>query len=90
MTFQESLIRRVAFLGAFAVIPILAAAQTPSPALLVVHQGENTTSIVDPSTRKVVGRVPTVDHGHSVAVSGDRRLAFVVNFSEGGRPGNSI
>jgi DNA-binding beta-propeller fold protein YncE len=90
MTSEKMFVRRVILLGAFAVIPIVAAAQTPSPALLVVHQGENTLSIVDPSTGKVVGRVPTVDHGHSVAVSGDRKMAFVVNFSEGGRPGNSI
>ena len=66
------------------------ARKLPRPALLVVHQGENTLSIVDPSTRKVMGRVPTADHGHSVAVSGDGKMAFVVNFSEGGRPGNSI
>ena len=47
-------------------------------------------AIVDPSTRKVMGRVPTVDHGHSVAVSGDSKMAYVVNFAQGGRPGNSI
>jgi len=90
MTFKKPLIWRLVLLGVFAVVTTRAAAQTPSPALLVVHQGENTMSIVDPSTRKVMGRVPTVDHGHSVAVSGDGKMAFVVNFSEGGRPGNSI
>ena len=37
-----------------------------------------------------MGRVPTADHGHSVAVSGDGKMAYVVNFSEGGRPDNSI
>jgi DNA-binding beta-propeller fold protein YncE len=90
MTLAKTLLRRVVLLGAFTVIPIPGAAQTPSPALLVVHQGENTMSIVDPSTRQVMGRVPTVDHGHSVVVSADRKLAFVVNFAQGSRPGNSI
>jgi YVTN family beta-propeller protein len=90
MTSEKMWVRRVSVLGAFAVFAAAAVAQTPSPALLVVHQGENTLSIVDPSTRKVMGRVPTVDHGHSVAGSGDGKLAYVVNFSEGGRPGNSI
>ena len=90
MTLEKMWLRRVVLLGAFAVIPIPATAQTPSPALLVVHQGENTMSIVDPSTRRVMGRVPTADHGHSVAVSGDRKLAFVVNFAQGSRPGNTI
>ena len=83
---------RVVFLGAFAALVSVAAAaaQTPSPALLVVHQGEKTLSIVDPKTGKVMGRVPTVDQGHSVTVSGDGKMAYVVNFSEGGRAGNSI
>jgi DNA-binding beta-propeller fold protein YncE len=90
MTRGKTSIRRAVLLGVFAVIPIPGAAQTPSPALLVVHQGENTMSIVDPSTRRVMGRVPTVDHGHSVAVSGDRKLAFLVNFAQGDHPGNTI
>ena len=90
MTSERMLFRRAVVLGAFSVLPAAGAAQTPSPALLVVHQGENTLSIVDPKTGKVTGRVPTVDHGHSVAVSGDGKTAFVVNFAEGGRPGNSI
>ena len=90
MTSEKTFVRRAVLLVAFAVIPAGGPAQTPSPALLVVHQGENTLSIVDPSTRKVMGRVPTVDHGHSVAVSGDGKTAYVVNFSEGGRPGNSV
>ena len=71
MISATTVIRRVILLGAFAVIATLAAAQAPSPALLVVHQGENTLSIVDPKTGKVTGRVPTVNHGHSVTVSGD-------------------
>ena len=89
MISAKSLVRLVA-LGGVVAIPALGIAQTPSPALLVVHQGENTLSIVEPSSGKVMGRVPTVDHGHSVAVSSDRRTAFVVNFAEGGRPGNTI
>jgi YVTN family beta-propeller protein len=88
MTSEKMFVRRALLLAAFASFPVAGAAQTP--ALLVVHQGENTLSIVDPSTRKVTGRVPTVDHGHSVAVSGDGKTAYVVNFAEGGRPGNSI
>lgn len=87
---QRALVGWGTVLGAFATIPTVAAAQTPSPALLVVHQGEKTLSIVDPQSRKVVGRVPTLDDGHSVAVSPDRRIAFVVNFAVDGRPGNSI
>ena len=57
MISATTVIRRVILVGAFAVVATFAAAQTPSPALLVVHQGENTLSIVDPKTGKVTGRV---------------------------------
>ena len=90
MTVTKALIGRVVLLGALAALASVAAAQTPSPALLVVHQGEKTLSIVDPNTGKVMGRVPTVDQGHSVTVSSDGKMAYVVNFSEGGRAGNTI
>jgi YVTN family beta-propeller protein len=90
MTLTKTLIGRVMLVWAFAALASVVAAAAQTPALLVVHQGEKTMSIVDPQTRKIVGRVPTVDQGHSVAVSGDGKMAFVVNFSEGGRPGNSI
>lgn len=90
MIAATTLIRRVILLGAFAVIATVGTAQTPSPALLVVHQGENTLSIIDPKTGKVTGRVPTVNHGHSVTVSGDGKTAYVVNFGEGSSAGNSI
>ena len=90
MTLTKTSIGRMVLLGAFAALASVAAAQAQSPALLVVHQGENTLSIVDPKTGKVMGRVPTVDHGHSVTASGDGKMAYVVNFSKGGRAGNSI
>lgn len=80
MTSENTLIRRVVLLGAFAVVPTLTAAQTPSPALLVVNKGDNSMAIVDPQTRKVVGKVPTVGRPHEVAVSPDGKLAFLANF----------
>ena len=35
------------------------AQETPSPALLVLHKGENAMAIVDPESGKIAGHVPT-------------------------------
>jgi YVTN family beta-propeller protein len=88
MTLEKTLIRRVfllaAFaLGTFAFITRQAAAQTPSPALLVVNRGtgNHSLAIVDPMTNKVVAKVPISGGGfpHEVAVSDDGKFAYVTN-----------
>src|SRR5262245_16854082 len=90
MTLEMSLIRRVILLGAFAlgtfaVVANLAAAPTPSPALLITLVGDHALAIADPLTGKVVGSVPIVGGGypHEVAVSDDGKLAFVSNTNYG-------
>jgi YVTN family beta-propeller protein len=65
-----------------------AAAQAPSPALLVLNK-EGLLAIIDPASRKVVGSIRTGDSPHEVAVSSDGRLAFAANYG-GSTPGNSI
>jgi YVTN family beta-propeller protein len=67
----------------------LAAADTPSPALLVLNK-EGTLAIVDPSSRQVVGRVKTGDSPHEAAASTDGKLAFVSNYGTAQAPGNSL
>ncbi len=65
------------------------AAETPSTALLVLNKEEAVLAIVDPVAGKVVGRVPTGEGPHEMAVSPDGKFAFVGNY--GGRtPGSSI
>ena len=80
-----TLIRRLVLLSVFAVITSLAAAKTPSSALLVVSRsaGEHALQIADPLTMKVVGSMPIGGGGfpHEVAVSNDGKLAFVTNNS---------
>ena len=64
---------------------------TPSPALLVLHKGENAMAIVDPSSGKVAGRVPTGQDPHELAVSDDGKLAFSSNYAgPGPRGGNTL
>jgi YVTN family beta-propeller protein len=66
-----------------------AAAQTPSGALIVLNKEEAALVIIDPSTKKVVGRVPTGEGPHEVAVSSDGKLAFVANYGAQ-TPGQTI
>ena len=65
------------------------AEDTPSPALLVLHKGENAMAIIDPNTGAVLGRAPTGQDPHELAVSEDGTLAFASNYA-GGKGGNSL
>ena len=67
------------------------AQDTPSPALLVLHKGENAMAIVDPESGKIAGHVPTGQDPHELAVSSDGKLAFASNYSGSSEHGgNSI
>jgi YVTN family beta-propeller protein len=71
--------------------PLASGQELPSPALLVLHKGENAMAIVDPSTGKVLGRVPTGQDPHELAVSPDGKLAFATNYTGSiARGSNSI
>ncbi len=67
------------------------AEDTPSPALLVLHKGENAMAIVDPESGKIAGHVPTGQDPHELAVSSDGKLAFASNYSgSSAQGGNSL
>ncbi len=57
-----------------------AAAQVPSPALLVLNKDDNSLAIIDPATNKIVGTAPTGDAPHEVTASSDGRFAYVSNY----------
>jgi len=63
----------------------LQAAETPSPALLVLNKEEATLAIVNPESFKIVAKIPTGNSPHEVAASADGRWAFVSNYGSGGR-----
>lgn len=67
----------------------LAAAERPSPLLLVLNKEDAALVMVDPATNKIVGRVPTGESPHELAVSGDGKLAFAANYGSK-TPGNTI
>ena len=54
-------------------LAVARAGDTPAPALLVLHKGENAMAIIDPNTGAVLGRAPTGQDPHELAVSEDGR-----------------
>jgi DNA-binding beta-propeller fold protein YncE len=72
-----------------AVAATVAAAEKPSPALLILNKEVATLSIADPATLKIVGHAPTGEGPHEVAASSDGQLAFVGNYG-GKDPGSSL
>ena len=65
----------------------LAAAQSssaPAGTLLVLSKGDLTLSVVDPSTLKVLGKVPSGPDPHEVIASSDGRMAYIANYNGGG------
>lgn len=65
---------------AFLSIATAARAQTPSPALLVLEKADNTLAIVDPSSLKIVGRIPAGPDPHEIEASPDGKLAYISNY----------
>jgi YVTN family beta-propeller protein len=59
-----------------------AMAQTPAAALLVLNKGDNALAIVDPTTGKAAGHVPTGVGPHEIVASSDGKFAFVTNYGE--------
>jgi YVTN family beta-propeller protein len=56
------------------------AAQTPSPALLVLEKADSSLAIVDPGALKIVARVPAGPDPHEIVASPDGKLAYISNY----------
>jgi len=79
-----------AFPALFLAVSSAQPAQTAQKALLVLNKSDSTLAIIDPSTLRVVGRVPTGEAPHEVIASADGRFAFVSNYGTGPTPGNTL
>lgn len=87
--------RRLCLLAAAAAAAALAPSGGPlaaqsAPRLLVVNKAEATVSVVDLARGEEIGRVPTGNAPHEVAVSPDGRTAVVTNYGTGQAPGNTL
>jgi YVTN family beta-propeller protein len=67
----------------------VSAAQTPSPALLVLDKEDSTLSIIDPASLKTLAVIPTGQAPHELTVSSDGKLAFVANYGAA-TPGDTL
>ncbi len=72
-----------------AAFPSIYYAQTAKPVLAALNKAENTLTLIDPISMKVMAKVPTGDGPHEVALSADGKTAFVANYGAQ-TPGNSI
>jgi YVTN family beta-propeller protein len=59
------------------------AEDTPANALLVLAKSDNTLAIVDPSSLKVLVRIPVGNDPHEVIASADGKTAYVSNYGFG-------
>lgn len=73
----------VLLLGGLLASVFVRAESTPSEALLVLAKSDNTLSIVDPVSLKVVARMPSGPDPHEVVASADGKFAYISNYGGG-------
>src|SRR5579864_1782273 len=59
------------------------AEETPAASLLILSKAEQTLSIVDPATLKVVAKMPSGPDPHEVIASTDGKFAYISNYGGG-------
>ena len=73
-----------------AIAPARAQGNRPTGTVIVSNMNDNTATIIDAATGRVLATLPTGEGPHEVAASHDGRWAFVSNYGVRGKPGNSI
>jgi len=63
---------------------------SPSGTVIVANMGDNTATLLDVASKRIVATLPTGNGAHEVAVSHDGRWAVVSNYGVRGAPGNSL
>ncbi len=61
-----------------------------SGTLLVLNKSDNTVSLIDLRSKKIVATIPTGVGPHEVAVSPNGKLAVIANYGTGPQPGNTL
>lgn len=67
-----------------------AASAADSGTLLVLNKSDNTVSLIDLRSKKVVANIPTGVGPHEVAVSPNGKLAVIANYGTGPQPGSTL
>jgi len=76
----RSSIWRAGAYGVFLLGANFTAAQTPSPALLVLEKSDHSLAIVDPENLQIVARVAAGPDPHEIVASPDGKLAYISNY----------
>src|SRR5207249_10661523 len=66
--------------GAFLLLGLCAAAQTPSKVLLVLEKNGTQLDIIDPLSLRTVAKVPAGQDPHEVIASDDGKLAYITYY----------
>jgi YVTN family beta-propeller protein len=66
------------------------AGRVPFGTVIVSNMNDNTATVLDAATGRVLATLPTGEGPHEVAASHDGRRALVSNYGVRGKPGNSI
>jgi YVTN family beta-propeller protein len=80
---MNSKIGSLLLLGSLFASGALRAESTPPKALLVLSKGDLTLAIVDPSSLKVIARMPSGPDPHEVVASTDGKFAYISNYGSG-------
>jgi YVTN family beta-propeller protein len=70
-------------LAGVGLVSVASAQPAPKSALLALSKRDQTLAIVDPSTLKVVAKVPVLEEPHEVIASSDGKTAYVSNYGGG-------
>jgi YVTN family beta-propeller protein len=62
---------------------LLHAAETPQASLMILGKSDQTLSIVDPATLKVIAQLPAGPDPHEVIASEDGKIAYISNYGGG-------
>jgi YVTN family beta-propeller protein len=73
----------VLLLGGLLASAVVRAESTPPRALLVLSKSDHTLAIVDPSSLKVIARMPSGPDPHEVIASADGKVAYISNYGSG-------
>jgi len=73
----------ILLLGSLLATAVVRAESTPPRALLVLSKSDHTLAIVDPSSLKVIARMPSGPDPHEVVASTDGKFAYISNYGGG-------
>jgi hypothetical protein len=76
MELRRVLKSMIGCMGAFLLMGLCAAAQTPSKALLVLEKNGTQLDVIDPMSLKTVAKVPAGQDPHEVIASGGRKAGL--------------